>query len=81
MKSSFNKQTDPRPTGSVRKPNDTRTGISNHENSCPLFENATFFMLEREESLLGEIVQEFSVLMANAQQQANEVADDIEQRL
>ena len=45
---------------------------------CPLFDNAMYLMIEREESLLGEIVQECNDLLDNAREQAEEVADDIE---
>lgn len=48
---------------------------------CPLFDNATILMLEREESLLGEIVRECNELMDVAREQAEEVAEDIECRL
>ncbi len=49
-----------------------------HEDFCPLFDTAMFLMIEREESLLGEIVLECNVVMENAREQADEVADDIE---
>lgn len=81
MKSSFNHKIRQLPTNNAGNPNKPYPNNFIYGDYCPLFENATFLMLEREESLLGEIVRDCSDLMAIAQQQADEVADDIEQRL
>jgi hypothetical protein len=61
-------------SGSASSPQES----SEHEDLCPLFDTAMFLMIEREESLLGEIVQECNEVMDNAREQADEVADDIE---
>lgn len=81
MKSSSDQQTWHVPLKTSLVTPDSPQNNKAKNNFCPLFDNATFLMLEREESLLGEIVQECTELMNIALEQAEEVADDIEFRL
>ena len=75
MNTSSNQRIPPKvPSENSVSPRDS----SANDDFCPLFDNAMYLMIEREESLLGEIVQECNDLMDNAREQAEEVADDIE---
>jgi len=58
-----------------------RQPVSKVAKSCSLFDLAVIFMLQREEALLGDIITECNQLMTLANQEADEVADSIEEVL
>jgi hypothetical protein len=55
--------------------------VSKVAQSCSLFDLAAILMLQREEALLGDIITECNQLMTLANQEADEVADSIEEVL
>jgi len=58
-----------------------RQPVSKVAKSCSLFDLAAILMLQREEALLGDIITECNQLMTLANQEADEVADSIEEVL
>ena len=55
--------------------------VSRIAKSCAVFDLAAILMLQREEALLGDILSECNELMTIASQEADEVADSIEEVL
>ncbi len=55
--------------------------VSRIAESCAVFDLAAILMLQREEALLGDILTECNELMTIASQEADEVADSIEEVL
>ena len=53
--------------------------VSSIAKSCAVFDLAAILMLQREEALLGDILSECNELMTIASQEADEVADSIEE--
>ena len=55
--------------------------VSRIAQSCAVFDLAAILMLQREEALLGGILTQCNELMTVASQEADEVADSIEEVL
>ena len=69
-----------RDPGPEKKPNSKIPG-QNDITTGPLFDKAVFLMIEREESLLGDILQQCDTLFQTAKQQVHELKEYLENQI
>jgi len=60
------------------KKNNSQTTDQSALNTRPLFDKAVFLMIEREETLLGDILQQCDILIHTATQQVFELKEELE---
>lgn len=63
------------------KQNNPKTTAPSALHTRPLFDKAVFFMLEREETLLGEILHQCDAAIHTAKQQVLEMEEHLENQI